>query len=223
MGCLLSIPAETRHDLFWCKNFNIGVLAITASLEKEAYKLLVNRKHNLKTMKNMVSAEFPKGARRFQDIGKRATRKGIKLCTPISNGKRTYDMDALKQIINNRFEALDWTQCRALTGKYRSLTSSRLGQLIMLRSAKVNLPASYEHVQGFWLSSTRDETFCQQLSDQLVVCEQCQERPILFNLIKDEHAMQQHLFNHQQENTARTQLYERLMSTLVQGQDWWLS
>ena len=222
MGCLLFRSPETKHDLFWYKNFSTSVLAVTAFFEEEAYRLLVNRKCNIKTMKTMKSAERSKGARRFQDLGKHATRKGRNFRTPISNGKRTYEINALKHIINDQCEALDWVQCRALTGEYRLLTFSLRRQWKMLRRARVNLPSSYEHVQGFWRSSTRDETFCQQLSDQLVVCEQCQGRPILFNLIKDEHAMEQHLFNHQQETTARTQLYERLMSTLVQGQDWWL-
>ena len=130
-------------------------------------------------------------------------------------GRCTYDEDALRQFINRRCEALDRKQCEDLIKDFRKISKPEDMKMALEKlKAEDILPTSYEHVQGFMLSRTRNETFCEQLSDQLVVCEQCHERPILFNVLKEEFSMQLHLLRHQQESATRTQLYELLMSAL---------
>lgn len=163
----------------------------------------------------MNSAKNLKDARPFMSAEEIASKKGVTFRTPISNGTCTYDLDALKRFINRRCETLDQKQCRKLTKLFRTLSKPKNAEAALEEwKEKAVLPTSYEHVKGFMLSRTRNETFCQQLSDQLAVCEQCQERPIPFKVAKDENAMQQHLLHHQQQSATRTQLYELLMSAL---------
>lgn len=64
------------------------------------------------------------------------------------------------------------------------------------------------------------EVFCRQLSDQLVPCKSCNERPILFNVIKDEGAMRNHVNNHHDWSAARESLYQLLKSTIQSGSLW---
>ena len=79
---------------------------------------------------------------------------------------------------------------------------------------KRKLTVSYEPVRDFVARVSCKEEFCQQLSDQLVYCDDCTERPVLYNILKDEDAMRRHLAEHHSEADAKKALYDMLLSDL---------
>ena len=94
----------------------------------------------------------------------------------------------------------------------QSLRISSLVANIFLRIDKRNLTASYEPVRAFVARVSCKEEFCRQLSDQLVYCDDCTERPVLHNILKDEDAMRTHLDKHNNESDAKRALYDLLLS-----------
>ena len=91
---------------------------------------------------------------------------------------------------------------------------------IGLALSKLTIKESYGSVRDYMLRPDSKEVFCRQLSDQLTLCEGCFERPILYNVIKNEEAMQNHLKNHNYGGWARDELYQMLMSTLPETPVW---
>ena len=76
------------------------------------------------------------------------------------------------------------------------------------------LPSSYRFIENSIVGTDCKEAFCRQLSDQLLFCEKCHARPILFNVQKDEYQMRRHLERHQHENDSHRSLAELLLSTM---------
>lgn len=86
-----------------------------------------------------------------------------------------------------------------------------------LRS-KSECPALHQSFEE-WGKVPREErkkVFCRQLANQWSVCKGCLERPILYNVLKDEEAMRAHLKEHQHESEGapEKELYELLLGSV---------
>lgn len=71
---------------------------------------------------------------------------------------------------------------------------------------------TYDIVRDFITRADGREVFCSQLSDQLVYCQECSERLILYNILKDEDAMRIHLTGHHESSDARKAMNDLLLS-----------
>ena len=108
--------------------------------------------------------------------------------------------------------------CEELVSLFRnSLKVPKIGLLMSRR----NLGFSYDAVRKSMLAADCKEEFCRQLSDQLVLCEKCGERPILYNVIRDEDRMKRHLCDHKLEHDSQEHKEnEKHLSWTLKGPLW---
>ncbi|CAF9937324.1 MAG: hypothetical protein HETSPECPRED_000495 [Heterodermia speciosa] len=74
---------------------------------------------------------------------------------------------------------------------------------------------SYDDIRSSLRGKDVEEKFCEQLSDQLVFCEECGQRPILFNVIRDEDSMKRHFGGDKRENEVLVKKVEEMRKTLL--------
>ena len=114
------------------------------------------------------------------------------------------------------FKSMSADRCEKLIYIFRgSLKARRVGLALSRR----NLQFSYDDVRKCMLADDCKEEFCRQLSDQLVFCQRCGQKPILYNIIRDEDAMKRHLCDHtSEERSADLEgIRQMLLSRLQEG------
>ena len=105
----------------------------------------------------------------------------------------------------------DEKQYHQMTDTFRGMVESPDS---VLRPAYLRWPTSYRYVKASLRDEDCKDVFCQQLSDQLVYCNECAGRPVLHIVQKDEASMKQHLRNHKNETDDHIDLYKRLRFAL---------
>lgn len=126
---------------------------------------------------------------------------------------------ALRSYINRELSEINRSQCEDMTQAYVASSVTVLRKLSLALS-KPTIRESYDSVRDFVSRPDSMEIYCRQLSDQLTLCESCFERPILYNVVKDEAAMQNHISNHNYGGWARDSLYQMLMSAITDHTVW---
>ena len=116
----------------------------------------------------------------------------------------------LQEYIDNRFENINKARCQELVDGYRT---NLIFPHFAMFLASFSVKDSYHNVRDSFLGKECKERFCKQLSDQLVFCEGCGQRPILYNVIRDEDSVERHLRGHQrsQVEVEETEKIERML------------
>lgn len=147
-----------------------------------------------------------------------ATRNGVWFRTPLSQSScsdirtKTDMIEALQNYIEVEFKFIGPVRCEELTYVFRH---SWKDPELCLSLSRHNLQYSYDDVRKCMLAADCKEEFCRQLSDQLVFCERCGQRPILYNVIRDEDSMRRHLSDHKRESEIHVEEIERLKQMLL--------
>ena len=149
------------------------------------------------------------------------TRNGVWFRTPLSKsscsdiGAKSDMIEALHNYIEVEFKSIDPDRCEELVYGFRhDLTDPKF----YLSFSRHNLRYSYDDVLKSMLAADCKEEFCRQLSDQLVFCERCGQRPILYNVIRDEDSMTHHLSGHKRESGIYVEeIKQMLLSKLEAG------
>ena len=120
---------------------------------------------------------------------------------------------ALHDYIEARFTFIGPDPCEELVFRFRTLLKYPESCMDLSQN---NLRYSYDKVRESVLAPDCKEEFCRQLSDQLVHCERCGQRPILYSVIRDEDSMKRHLSDHklEQESEDHMDIKEKLLSKL---------
>ncbi|KAL8794404.1 MAG: hypothetical protein Q9195_002991 [Heterodermia aff. obscurata] len=192
----------------------MGVLFIGAKLEKEAYKYMTE-----------------KGSLELGDT----TRKGALFFTPLSRTScndtkaRTDMIDRLQAYIETRFndehyeDEIEGEETRSTYIPPSIYEGQKLGlewerhfryPAVTLSFLRVFLSDSYDDVRSSLRGEDGKKKFCEQLSDQLVFCERCGRRSILFSVIRDEGSMMRHLSDHVREDELLVKKVEEMRKTL---------
>ena len=124
---------------------------------------------------------------------------------------RTELFTALQEYIDKRFMKIDKARCLELTIVYRA--SLELSRLNVYRS-RFLLSDSYNDVRESFVGIGCKERFCEQLSDQLVFCEECDQKPILYNVIRDKDSVKRHLRDHSRRSQVQIEEIENIRRML---------
>ncbi len=155
-----------------------------------------------------VEADCP-GVNTLSDNVAGPETQGTLMGSPLSQKTCNFDLETLRSYVDDRCESLDGTGCREFI---KILCGMRVAPILLpMFMSESKQSKSYDWLQEYLQRPDCEWIFCRQLSDQLVICEECGERPILYNVLKDEDAMQRHLNHHHAESDARA----ALMNTLV--------
>ncbi|KAG6997760.1 hypothetical protein G7Y79_00038g075190 [Physcia stellaris] len=191
---LLQGPKETPDDAFWYKYINVGVLQVAAMLEQEAYKQMGKPGRQdlaLFEHERLTGAAGGRIAIRHSNFD---TRKGMTFSTPLSRRPAIYDHTVIRSFIEDRCANVDKRRAAELTKHFSIIHDNPHSGLAQLEGA---MPTSFAYVKEGLVGKDCKSVFCEQLSDQLGFCDECQARPILYSVTKDEDRMRRHL-----ENTA---------------------
>lgn len=121
-------------------------------------------------------------------------------------------MEGLQEYIEKRFNCIDEACCQELT---MPCCPSFQFPKTSLFFYKPTLSASYDDMRSALRGKDCKEKFCEQLSDQLVFCDKCHQRPILYNIIRDEDFMKYHLSEHRRESKIHVEEIERIKKMLL--------
>lgn len=156
----------------------------------------------------LVEADEP-GVNALSDNVDGPGTQGILMGSPLSQKSCNLDLWTLRSFIDDRCESLDEAGCQEFIKVLRGLCAAPILLPMLVFESKDS--QSYDWLQEYLQRADCEWVFCRQLSDQLVICQECGERPIFYNVLKNEDAMRQHLNNHHAETNARL----ALMNTLV--------
>ena len=136
-------------------------------------------------------------------------RTGMVFLTPLST-ESYHNGPGVKKFVEAYYKMMEGVMCKRFTNAFLYLKES----LPTLRQASIYLPTSHPYVYVSLLHHNCNQVFCSQLSDQLAFCQECQARPVVHLITKNEAAMQQHLENHKRETDEQKGLYKHLMLIL---------
>jgi len=158
--------------------------------------------------RRLVGADFP-GVHKLSDNVDRLEMQGALMRSPLSQRTCNFDIGTLRSYVDGRCESLNGAGCQEFIKVFRGMRVAPILHAMLVSESKQS--KSYDYFIEYLQRPDCEWIFCRQLSDQLVICEECGERPILYNVLKDEDAMQRHLNHHHAESDARA----ALMNTLV--------
>lgn len=206
-GC----PQETPDDAFWYKNIHVGVLGVAAILEREAYEQMAKPgNHKFANFKSRTLIKATDGGIAIHDSNI-DTRKGMTFQTPLSRRTAIYDHTVIRSFIEDHCAKIDRNRAAELTINFRIIHKDPEDGLARLKHA---MPVSFEYIKEGFMGEECKRIFCEQLSDQLGICDECHTRPIMYCVIKDEYLMRRHLEKHRNEDTTHEVLRDLLLSTL---------
>jgi len=156
-----------------------------------------------------VEADCP-GVNTLSDNVAGPETQGSLMGSPLPQKTRKFDLGTLRSYIDDRCESLDEAGCREFIKVLRGIRVAPILPFILMSESKHS--KSYDWLQEYLQRPDCEWVFCRQLSDQLVICQECGERPILYNVLKDEDAMQRHLNHHHAESDARAALMNSLVA-----------
>ena len=120
--------------------------------------------------------------------------------------------EAFLDYIETRLKFIGPKRCTELLHPVREgLMAPKMGLFL----SRYNLQYSYDDVQNSLLAKDCKEELCRQLSDQLVFCEDCGQKPILYTVIRDEDSMKRHLKDHKGESREQDAEIERIRRLLL--------
>lgn len=204
------LSKETPDDVFWFENFNTCILYIVKELEDDAYKYIKSQglsRHLSSTNHKLTRwllgsgiVEHPGGA----------IRTGAVFRTPLSQEPHRFNAENLSSYLEAHCG--DMGKARVYWMGILGRFASQASNLIPLKLFKKRFAGSSNVVRDFLTRADCREVFCRQLSDQLIYCQECSERPILHNILKDEDAMRIHLTGHHESSDARKAMNDLLLS-----------
>jgi len=159
--------------------------------------------------RRLVGADFP-GVHKLSDNVDGPEMQGALMCSPLSQRTCNFDIGTLRSYVDDHCESLDEAGCQEFIKVFRGMRVAPILLPMLVSESKHS--KSYDCFKEYLQRPDCEWVFCRQLSDQLVICEECGERPILYNVLKDEDAMQRHLNHHHAESDARAALMNNLVA-----------
>lgn len=159
--------------------------------------------------RRLVGSDFS-GVHKLSDNVDGPEMQGALMRSPLSQRTCNFDLETLRSYVDDRCESLDGTGCREFIKILRGMRVAPI--LLPMFMSESKQSKSYDWLQEYLQRPDCEWIFCRQLSDQLVICEECGERPILYNVLKDEDTMQRHLDHHHAESDARAVLMNNLVA-----------
>ena len=153
-------------------------------------------------------------------IPRDASRKGLLFRTPLSQTSPRKIEDSpditkgVQEYIETRFKEIDKARCQELTAVWGAMLKFPRASVFL---TGLQMSDSYDQMRKSFRGKDRKKEFCEQMSDQLVFCEECGQRPILYNGMRDEDSMDHHLNYH--ERKRWWYLREKVEQMLLQELD----
>ncbi len=153
--------------------------------------------------RRLVGADFP-GVHKLSDNVDRPEMQGALMRSPLSQRTCNFDIATLRSYVDGHCESLDGAGCQEFIKVFRGMRVAPILHAMLVSESKHS--KSYDCFNEYLQRPDCEWVFCRQLS------EECGERPILYNILKDEDAMQRHLNHHHAESDARAALMNPLVA-----------